>query len=89
MKKIFARVAHLFSYSKMSSFVKVQKKIVKMMEEDEFLGCISCMSSKNLFDLFSVYEDNGETYASMFKTCFDVLVSICSTRFTFLQFKAK
>ncbi|KOB76111.1 Uncharacterized protein OBRU01_06264 [Operophtera brumata] len=62
-----------------------------MMEEDEFVGCISCMSSNNLCDLFSVYEDNGESYASMFKTCFDVVVEkrkaficpLCSERVSY------
>lgn len=45
-----------------------------MEEEDDFVGCISCMNNKDLCDLFAVYAENEETYAQMLKTCFDIKV---------------
>lgn len=48
------------------------------MEDDEFLGCISCMSATDLYDLFAVYEENGVAYANMFETCFDIKVNFIS-----------
>lgn len=51
------------------------------MEEEEFvLGCISCMSSNDLCDLFAVYSENEDNYAKMFETCFDIKV-----QFTFFE----
>lgn len=44
------------------------------MEDEEFVGCISCMSTNDLCDLFAVYAENTETYAKMFETCFDIKV---------------
>ncbi|KAL0852792.1 hypothetical protein ABMA27_012599 [Loxostege sticticalis] len=45
------------------------------MDEEEFVGCISCMSTNDLSDLFAAYADSEETYAKMFETCFDIKVS--------------
>ncbi|XP_048488683.1 uncharacterized protein LOC105391688 [Plutella xylostella] len=54
------------------------------MEVEEFEGCISCMKTKDLCDLFTVYGENAQTYAKMFETCFNVKIAdelkfICST----------
>ncbi|XP_050359270.1 zinc finger protein CG2199-like [Nymphalis io] len=46
-----------------------------MEEEDEFVGCISCMNTNDLCDLFVAYANNEETYGQMLETCFDVKVS--------------
>ncbi|XP_068625750.1 zinc finger protein 521-like [Battus philenor] len=53
------------------------------MEEEDFVGCISCMNNKDLCDLFAVYAENEETYSQMLQSCFDIKVSneykfICS-----------
>ncbi|XP_060809080.1 zinc finger and SCAN domain-containing protein 10-like [Amyelois transitella] len=53
------------------------------MEDQEFAGCISCLSSNDLCDLFAVYSVNEDTYAKMFETCFDIKIEngmkhICS-----------
>ncbi|KAM3956873.1 uncharacterized protein ACR2FA_009186 [Aphomia sociella] len=45
------------------------------MEEEEIVGCMSCMSSSDLCDLFAVYSDNEDTYAKMFGTCFGIKVT--------------
>ncbi|CAG9789837.1 unnamed protein product [Diatraea saccharalis] len=45
------------------------------MDEEDCVGCISCMSTNDLCDLFAVYADNDETYAKMFETCFDIKVT--------------
>ncbi|KAF9818468.1 hypothetical protein SFRURICE_016210 [Spodoptera frugiperda] len=42
------------------------------MEDEEFVGCISCMNTNDLCDLFALYAENTETYAKMFETCFDI-----------------
>ncbi|KAJ8705785.1 hypothetical protein PYW08_012831 [Mythimna loreyi] len=44
------------------------------MEDEEFVGCISCMNTNDLCDLFAVYAENSETYAKMFETCFDIKI---------------
>lgn len=44
------------------------------MEDEEFVGCISCMNTNDLCDLFALYAENTETYAKMFETCFDIKV---------------
>ncbi|XP_026725523.1 uncharacterized protein LOC113492282 [Trichoplusia ni] len=44
------------------------------MEDEEFVGCISCMNTNDLCDLFALYAENTETYAKMFETCFDLKV---------------
>ncbi|XP_063371293.1 zinc finger protein 26-like [Cydia amplana] len=44
------------------------------MEEPDFVGCVSCMSTTDLYDLFAAYSDNVETYAKMLETCFDLKV---------------
>lgn len=44
------------------------------MDEEEFVGCISCMGTSDLYDLFAVYEENVETYASLLETCFGIKV---------------
>ncbi|XP_028030769.1 zinc finger protein 26-like [Bombyx mandarina] len=46
------------------------------MDEEEFVGCISCMGTSDLYDLFAVYEENVETYASLLETCFGIKVPI-------------
>lgn len=55
------------------------------MEDEEFVGCISCMNTNDLCDLFALYAENKETYAKMFETCFDIkvilwlfLILVCS-----------
>ncbi|KAL4714752.1 hypothetical protein ACJJTC_002611 [Scirpophaga incertulas] len=53
------------------------------MDEEDVVGCISCMSTTDLCDLFAVYAVNEETYAKLFETCFDIKVApdlkyICS-----------
>lgn len=45
------------------------------MEEEDFEGCISCMKTKDLCDLFAVYGDNTETYAKMLESCFNIKVN--------------
>ncbi|CAH0403936.1 unnamed protein product [Chilo suppressalis] len=45
------------------------------MDEEDCVGCISCMSTNDLCDLFAVYAENEETYAKMFETCFDIKVT--------------
>ncbi|XP_059044917.1 zinc finger protein Xfin-like [Achroia grisella] len=45
------------------------------MDEEEIVGCISCMGSSDLCDLFAVYSENEDTYAKMFETCFDIKVT--------------
>ncbi|XP_013174337.1 PREDICTED: zinc finger protein CG2199-like isoform X1 [Papilio xuthus] len=54
-----------------------------MEEEEDFVGCISCMNNKDLCDLFAIYADNEETYAQMLKSCYNIKISteykfICS-----------
>ncbi|KAI8426897.1 hypothetical protein MSG28_014570, partial [Choristoneura fumiferana] len=44
------------------------------MEEHDFVGCISCMNTNDLYNLFATYTDNVETYAKMFETCFELKV---------------
>ncbi|CAB3232025.1 unnamed protein product [Arctia plantaginis] len=44
------------------------------MEDEEFVGCISCMNANDLCDLFALYAENTATYAKMFETCFDLKV---------------
>ncbi|CAH0599542.1 unnamed protein product [Chrysodeixis includens] len=44
------------------------------MEDEEFVGCISCMNTNDLCDLFALYAENTETYAKMFETCFDLKI---------------
>ncbi|CAG4958561.1 unnamed protein product [Colias eurytheme] len=46
-----------------------------MEDEEDFIGCISCMSTNDLCDLFAIYSNNDETYAQMLETCFDFKVS--------------
>lgn len=48
------------------------------MEEEDFEGCISCMKTKDLCDLFAVYGDNVETYAKILETCFNIKVKHAS-----------
>ncbi|XP_050676603.1 zinc finger protein 557-like [Leptidea sinapis] len=45
-----------------------------MEEEEDFIGCISCMSTNDLCDLFAIYSNNDETYAQMLEVCFDIKV---------------
>ncbi|KAJ0169815.1 hypothetical protein K1T71_014421 [Dendrolimus kikuchii] len=44
------------------------------MEEENFIGCISCMSTSDLYDLFAIYPDNGETFASLLYKSFDIKI---------------
>lgn len=44
------------------------------MDEEEMVGCISCMSTNDLCDLFAAYAENEDTYAKLFETCFDIKV---------------
>lgn len=46
------------------------------MEDDEFVGCISCMGTKDLYDLFTVYDENADTYACLLATCFGIDVRL-------------
>ncbi|XP_052745976.1 zinc finger protein 423 [Bicyclus anynana] len=46
-----------------------------MEDEEDFVGCISCMSTNDLCDLFETYANNEETFAQMLKTCFDIKVT--------------
>ncbi|XP_045781487.1 zinc finger protein 423-like isoform X1 [Maniola jurtina] len=46
-----------------------------MEEEEDFIGCINCMSTIDLCDLFVKYANNEQTYAQMLKTCFDIKVT--------------
>lgn len=52
------------------------KKFSFKMEEHDFVGCISCMNTNDLYNLFATYTDNVETYAKMFETCFELKVII-------------
>lgn len=45
-----------------------------MEEEEEFVGCISCMSTNDLCDLFGAYAANVENYATMLENCFNIKV---------------
>lgn len=44
------------------------------MDEEEFVGCISCMSTNDLCDLFVSYANNEQTFGQMLENCFDVKV---------------
>ncbi|CAG4958555.1 unnamed protein product [Colias eurytheme] len=46
-----------------------------MEDEEDSTGCISCLSTNDLCDLFDIYSNNDETYAQMLETCFDIKVS--------------
>ncbi|XP_072941181.1 uncharacterized protein [Epargyreus clarus] len=46
-----------------------------MEDEEVFVGCICCMSTNDLLNLFAVHADNEETFAQVFQTCFDVKVT--------------
>lgn len=46
-----------------------------MEDEEDFIGCVSCMNTNDLCDLFAIYSNNDETYAQMFETCFEFKVS--------------
>ncbi|XP_047518244.1 myoneurin-like isoform X3 [Pieris napi] len=46
-----------------------------MEDEEDFIGCVSCMSTNDLCDLFAIYTNNDETYAQMFETCFEFKIS--------------
>lgn len=45
-----------------------------MEAEEEFVGCISCMGTNDLCDLFGAYAANAETYAKMLENCFGLKV---------------
>lgn len=53
-----------------------------MEAEEEFVGCISCMGTNDLCDLFGAYAANAETYAKMLENCFGL--KVCN--FYFLHF---
>lgn len=59
-----------------------------MEEEEDFVGCISCMNNKDLCDLFAVYADNEETYAQMLKSCYNIKVmfTIYASIFSYYNF---
>ncbi|CAH2216229.1 jg487 [Pararge aegeria aegeria] len=46
-----------------------------MEDEEDLVGCITCMSTNDLCDLFVTYANNEETYAQMLKTCFGIKVT--------------
>ncbi|XP_061385011.1 zinc finger protein 600-like isoform X1 [Danaus plexippus] len=50
-------------------------KRLNMEEEEDFVGCITCMSTNDLCDLFVNYANNEETYAQMLETCFEIKVT--------------
>lgn len=43
------------------------------MDEEEFVGCISCTGKINLCELFTANE-NVDTYAKLLDTCFNIKV---------------
>lgn len=47
-----------------------------MEAEEEFVGCISCMGTNDLCDLFGAYAANAETYAKMLENCFGLKVCV-------------
>lgn len=49
-------------------------KRLNMDEEEDVVGCIGCMSTSDLCDLFVTYGNNELTYAQMLTTCFDIKV---------------
>lgn len=49
-----------------------------MEEEEGAIGCMSCMKTDDLCDLFTVHGLNSDTYTMMFETCFNMKVESCT-----------
>ncbi|GBP90420.1 hypothetical protein EVAR_42971_1 [Eumeta japonica] len=54
------------------------------MDDEEFVGCVSCLNTTDLNDLYIEYSDKIDTYGKMLENCFNIKVSeelkyICTT----------